>query len=164
MNLAPVLVVDVLLLLLAANGAPVLLARVLGRRWAWPVDGGLLLWDGRPLFGVSKTWRGLAIGVAMTTLAGVLLGYGAGFGLLFGAASLAGDLCSSFIKRRMGIRSSGKALGIDQIPEALLPLLACRGTLGLDWVSMAALVALFLVGSLLLSRAMFRFGIKQQPY
>jgi len=164
MTLSLALVVDLLLLLLAANGAPVLAARVCGDRWSWPVDGGRRLRDGRPLFGASKTWRGIVAGLAMTALAGALLGYGLVFGLLFGGASLAGDLCSSFIKRRIGIASSGRSIGLDQIPEALLPLLICRRTLGLDWVAMVVLVILFLVGSLILSRLMYRLGIRKQPY
>jgi len=164
MGLTPTLVVELLLLLLAANGAPVLLARLLGDRWAWPVDGGIILADGRPLFGRSKTWRGIAVGLAATALVGQVLGYGAELGLLFGAASLAGDLLSSFVKRRLGIQSSGKALGLDQVPEALLPLLVCRSELGIGWPAVALLVALFFGGSLLLSRAMFRLGIKKRPY
>jgi CDP-2,3-bis-(O-geranylgeranyl)-sn-glycerol synthase len=116
------------------------------------------------LFGPSKTWRGIAVGLATTAAVATLLGYDVGVGLLFGAASLSGDLVSSFIKRRLGIRSSGRAVGLDQIPEALLPLLACRTQLALDWLSVAILVACFFAGSLLLSRAMFLLGIKQQPY
>ena len=164
MGLTPTLVVELLLLLLAANGAPVLLARLLGDRWAWPVDSGVLLRDGRPLFGRSKTWRGIVVGVAATAVVALLFGHGIAFGILFGAASLAGDLLSSFVKRRLGIQSSGKAVGLDQVPEALLPLLVCRGELGIGWPAVAVLVALFFFGSLLLSRAMYRFGIKKRPY
>jgi len=158
------LIIDVLLLLLAANGAPVLVARVLGERWAWPVDGGARFTDGRPLFGPSKTWRGLLSGVLLTAIVSQLLGFGLLLGMLFGAASLAGDLSSSFIKRRLGVVSSDRALLLDQIPEALLPLLVCRQLLGLDLWSMAWLVLLFVVGALLLSRIMYRFGIRRRPY
>ena len=35
-----------LILLIAANGAPILLAWSLGQRWNWPLDGGLVLGDG----------------------------------------------------------------------------------------------------------------------
>lgn len=164
MTLTPTLVFHLLLLMLAANGAPVLLARILGDRWDWSVDAGLLLRDGRPLFGRSKTWRGIVIGLVMTALVGALLGHGWGFGLLFGGASLLGDLCSSFLKRRLGIASSGMAIGLDQIPEALLPLLVCREVLQLDWLSVGVMVVLFLVGSLVLSRVMYWLGVRRQPY
>lgn len=162
--LTPTLVVELLLLMLAANGAPILLARILGDRWAWPVDFGLRLGDGRPLFGRSKTWRGIVVGLVTCAVVAALLGYGPAFGLYFGSASLLGDLCSSFVKRRLGIASSGKAIGLDQVPEALLPLLVFRYAYGLDWLSIGALVGFFLVGSLALSRIMFRLGVRKQPY
>ena len=85
-------------------------------------------------------------------------------GLLFGLASLAGDLISSFIKRRMTVPPSGMALGLDQIPESLLPLWLFRHELGIDAVSVCILVVLFLVGALLLSRAMFHLGVRDRPY
>ena len=160
----PLLFAELLLLMLAANGAPILAARLLGTRWAAPVDHGLLLADGRPLFGPSKTWRGLAAGLLGAMLAALVLGHDVGFGLTFGGASLVGDLMSSFIKRRMGIPSSGRATGIDQVPEALLPLIACRGELQLGWLSIGFVVVLFVIGALVLSRLMYRLGIRRQPY
>ena len=50
----------ILILLCAANGAPILLDNVLGEWCACPVDGGVRLNDGHRLLGPSKTWRGLA--------------------------------------------------------------------------------------------------------
>lgn len=153
-----------LLLLLAANSAPVLAKRLLGNRWSSPIDGGRRLPDGRPLLGASKTWRGLVAGVVTAAAVAPLLGYGAVFGAVFGGASLAGDLISSFIKRRLGIASSGRATGLDQIPEALLPLLYARSALGLELVDLVLLTLVFLGGSLVLSRLAFRLGIREQPY
>jgi len=164
MSISLGLAIELLLLLLAANGAPVLLARVLGDRGNFPLDAGLLLPDGRPLFGRSKTWRGLVSGMAACAVLSTLLGPGPLFGALFGASSLAGDLCSSFLKRRMGIASSGRATGLDQIPEAVLPLLYARTLMPLDALTIAVLTLLFLLGSLLMSRWMYRLGIRKQPY
>ena len=164
MSISLGLAIELLLLLLAANGAPVLLARVLGDRGSFPIDAGLVLPDGRPLFGRSKTWRGLVSGMAACAVLSTLLGTGPLFGALFGASSLAGDLCSSFLKRRMGIASSGQATGLDQIPEAVLPLLYARTLMPLDALTIAVLTLLFLLGSLLMSRWMYRLGIRKQPY
>lgn len=164
MSISPGLAIELLLLLLAANGAPVLLARVLGDRGNFPIDAGLVLPDGRPLFGRSKTWRGLVAGMAACAVLSTLLGTGPLFGALFGASSLAGDLCSSFLKRRMGIASSGRATGLDQIPEAVLPLLYARTLMPLDGLTIAVLTLLFLLGSQLMSRWMYRLGIRKQPY
>lgn len=164
MNAALLLAIQLLTLLIVANGVPVLVARLCGRRAAWPLDGGLQAWDGRPLLGASKTVRGFVASVLATAAAAAVLGLGWAVGLLFGAASMFGDLCSSFLKRRLGIESSGQALGLDQVPEALFPLLACYALLALDVLLVVALVTLFTLGQVLLSPLMYRLGIRRRPY
>jgi hypothetical protein len=47
-------------------------------------------------------------------------------GLLVAATAMIGDLFSSFAKRRMKLAPGSTALGLDQIPESLLPVIACR--------------------------------------
>jgi len=153
-----------LILLAAANGGPVLASRLLGGRWSWPLDGGLTLTDGRRLLGASKTVRGFVTGVLATALAAGLLGLGPGLGAAFGAAALVGDATSSFVKRRIGIESSGRALGLDQIPEALLPLLVFGGRLDLSPLGVVAVVALFTLGQLAISPLMYRIGLRKRPY
>jgi len=155
---------ELLLLLLAANGSPVLAKRLLGGRWNRPLDGGARFLDGRPLLGASKTWRGLVVAVPVTALLGLLLGHALWLGAAFALLSLLGDLLTSFVKRRLGVRTSGRVRGLDQIPEALLPLLALQGALAIAWLDMVVVVALFTVGSLLLSRLLFRLGLKDEPY
>ena len=164
MDVSFTLVVEVLVLLTAANGGPVLATRLLGRRWAWPLDAGLRAWDGRPLLGTSKTVRGIVVALLATALAAVVMGLGWRLGVLFGAASMAGDLFSSFIKRRLGIQSSGQAVGLDQIPEALFPLLACYRPLGLDPASVSLLVVLFVMAQIIMSPVMYVLGIRRRPY
>ncbi|MEZ5553213.1 MAG: CDP-archaeol synthase [Pseudomonadales bacterium] len=156
--------ISALLLLLAANGAPVLGKRLLGEHLSAPLDGGRRFLDARPLFGRSKTWRGLTLSLGATALVAPLLGYTWTLGMTFAACSMAGDLLTSFIKRRLNIPPSGRFLGLDQIPEAALPLLVFRAQLGLDLLDVAALTGLFTVGSLLLSRVMYRLGIRDRPY
>lgn len=158
------LAIDVLILLAVANGAPLLATRLLGGRWAWPLDGGALAWDGRPVFGPAKTWRGILAAVLATGAMAAALGLGGALGLTFGAASMVGDLFSSFCKRRIGITSSGQAVGLDQIPEALFPLLVCSGPLGLGAGPVAGLVATFTLAQLLVSPVMYRLGIRRRPY
>ena len=160
----PLLTLKLLILLLAANGTPVLGKRLLGSRLAAPLDGGRKFFDGRPLLGPSKTVRGLALSVLATALAAHLLGLAWTLGLGFAAASMAGDAFSSFVKRRLNVPSSGQALVLDQVPEALLPLWLYRDALGLDGWQIVTLVALFSVGELLLSRVMFSLGIRERPY
>ena len=164
MNLTLVLALKVLLLAMAANAAPILGKRLLGERGSLPLDGGLQFVDGRPLLGPSKTVRGLVLSLVACLLVALALGYPWTLGLTFGAASMAGDALSSFLKRRLDVPSSGRFLGLDQIPEILLPLWLCKTELGLDFWSILVLIALFTVGSLVLSRLMFRLGIRDRPY
>ena len=141
-----------LLLLVVANSTPVMLARVLGSRYAAPVDANRLLHDGRPLFGPHKTWRGVISGTAAAGLTAALLEQGFILGALFGAMALAGDLLSSFLKRRLGCASGRSLLFLDQLPEALLPMIILRGTMGLDAIAIVGTAALFTLFDVMTAR------------
>ncbi|GAB6047728.1 hypothetical protein JCM19379_15530 [Methyloparacoccus murrellii] len=154
-----------MLLLLVANGAPVLLHRWLGARGAWPLDGGRTSpVDGRRWLGPSKTWRGVAAALVATMLMAWLVSLPVMLGFWIGLAAMAGDLLSSLLKRRLGLASGAMALGLDQIPESLLPLLLARDSLGLGVAAIAAGVLLFLVLELALSRLLFRLRLRERPY
>jgi len=153
-----------LALIAVANATPVFAKKLLGTRWAWPLDGGAAFVDGQPLFGASKTVRGIVLAVAVTALAAPLIGVAAGTGALIGAAAMAGDLCSSFAKRRMNRPPSSRALGLDQLPESFFPLLAARDALGLTAIDIALDLVLFLIGEILLSRLLYRMHLRDRPY
>jgi CDP-2,3-bis-(O-geranylgeranyl)-sn-glycerol synthase len=157
-------VCEVLGLLALANYTPILLKQLLGQRWAWPLDGGVTLWDGRPLLGSSKTWRGLAGSLVMASAGALALGMDWGMGAVVAAWSMGGDLFSSFCKRRLGLSSGGRATGLDQIPEALFPALAARGLLGLSALDVAVVVAVFLVAEMGLSVLFFKWHLRDRPY
>jgi CDP-2,3-bis-(O-geranylgeranyl)-sn-glycerol synthase len=160
----PLHLAAVLLLLGVANGTPIFAKRLMGDRFAAPLDCGLVLPDGRPLFGASKTIRGVVLAVLSTALVGLLVGVGWELGAGIAAAALAGDLASSFTKRRLGLPPHAQATGLDQIPEALLPLLLFHGPLGLAWTDVALLLAAFVVAEILLSRILYRLSIRDRPY
>jgi len=162
--LHPRLIFEFLALLALANGAPVLLNRVLGPRWSYPVDGGITLYDKQPLFGSSKTLRGILSSAIITTAGAMILGIPWTIGLLIGALAMAGDLVSSFTKRRLRLPPGGRATGIDQIPEALFPALACRIPLNLTLLDIAAIVAIFFVSEILLSIVFFKLHLRERPY
>lgn len=155
---------SILLLLGVANGTPIFAKRLLGTRFNAPLDGGLKLRDRRRLFGNSKTIRGMVLSIACTALVAPLVGIDAMIGAGLAAASMLGDLTSSFIKRRLGLRLHARALGLDQIPEALLPLLLLHPRLGLGAVDIVVIVALFIALELILSKLLFRLGIRDRPY
>jgi hypothetical protein len=56
------------------------------------------------------------------------------------------------------------ALGLDQIPESLLPAIACRWVLPITVVDIVLMSALFFVGELGVSRVLYTFKIRDRPY
>lgn len=152
------------LLLGVANTAPLVAKRLFGPRWLAPLDGGLIFFDGRPLLGSSKTIRGLVAAVAATALGASLLGVPATVGALLGGGAMLGDAIASFIKRRLGVAPSGRATGLDQIPEALLPLLMLKTVLGLTFVQIVAITLAFFVLEIPLAWIAHRLGLRDQPY
>ncbi|MCP5159522.1 MAG: CDP-archaeol synthase [Gammaproteobacteria bacterium] len=153
-----------LLLILIANGTPVIAAKICGEWGGCPLDRGWTLSDGRRLLGDSKTWRGILVATLATGSCAVLLGWPAWVGVTIGLAAMLGDVLSSFVKRRWGLRSSSRALGLDQIPESLLPLLAVAGVFNLDWRTIALLIAGFALLELTLSPLFYWLGVRKRPY
>ncbi len=160
-----------------ANAAPVLLGG------HFPIDGGRRAWDGRPIFGPSKTWLGLAAGLAAGCLAAVLeahilrstsfdLWSGQAMwyvssGVALSAGAMLGDLAGSFIKRRMQVKAGQQSLLLDQLPFLFFAL-AAAGLLGIVFV-FEPLPLLFLVAvTLVLHRSANAFahasGIKRVPW
>ncbi len=162
MHMGPV--AQMLFLLLVANGTPVCANDVLGRRLSCPLDGSVRLGDGQPLFGASKTVRGLALSLIATALCAPVVWLEPGLGLLAGGAAMGGDLFSSFFKRRLRLPPSARATGLDQIPESLFPALACRGALSLTAADIALICGLFFLGEILFSRVLFKVHLRDHPY
>ena len=162
MHIVPILQLMVLLTL--ANGAPVVAKKVFGGRFALPLDGGMAFFDGRPVFGPSKTVRGIIVALLSAAAGAPLMGLDPVIGLGAAGAAMAGDLFSSFVKRRLNLPPSSQALGLDQIPESLLPMLVCRDALSLTAVDIAVGVGVFFAGELVLSRLLYRARLRDEPY
>ena len=163
-HVQPFLVAQLLALLILVNGTPVIAAKILGTVFAHPLDGGTTLADGQPLFGHSKTVRGVVLSIVVTTLGAPWIGLDWTVGLLVSTTTMIGDLFSSFTKRRMNLAPSSMALGLDQIPESLLPAIACRWVLPITVLDIVLVTALFFVGELVASRALYAFKIRDRPY
>ena len=156
--------IELLLLIVTANGVPILLDDLLGRRWDWPLDAGLRFADGRRLLGRSATVRGFAGATIATSVVALVLGFPLQTGLLIGFFAMVGDALSCFIKRRLGLKPGERAIGLDQIPESLLPLLAVMDDLGLGWWDVVVLVLAFTLFSLVVSRVLFRLKLRKRPH
>ena len=154
---------QLLALLLVTNGLPILGNYILGSKNR-PLDGGYKLTDKQHLFGPSKSWGGLLFSVSLTPFAALAIGQEMLFGLYFSLAAMAGDLVSSFLKRRLKLPSSARCYGIDQIPESLLPLLVSTHYLNIDSKQIFLTIILFIIAAVLLSRILFLMNIKNRPY
>lgn len=158
------LILQLLVLLTLANGTPIVAKKIFGPRFSFPLDAGTIFFDGRPLFGHSKTIRGIVGSILVTTASASLIGLDLTIGAIVAGAAMAGDLFSSFVKRRLNLPPSSQALGLDHVPESLFPMLACRDALSLTFADIALGVGIFFIGVLVLSRLLFRAHLRDEPY
>jgi CDP-diglyceride synthetase len=157
-------ILQLLVLLTLANGTPIVAKKIFGPRLARPLDAGIIFFDGRPVFGHSKTIRGILASIFITTISAPLIGMDPTIGAIVASTAMAGDLFSSFIKRRLNFPPSSRALGLDQVPESLFPMLACRDALSLTIADIALGVGIFFIGELILSRLMYLVHLRDRPY
>lgn len=155
---------QVLLLIITANGAPIIGRLVMKGRWSAPLDGGAIFMDGRPVLGNSKTYRGVAFSLVGTVLAADVLGLPWEMGLMVGGLAMTGDCLSSFIKRRLDYDSGAMALGLDQIPESLFPLLGVWSPLSLSALGIMATVGVFMAFELIFSPLLYKLHLRKHPY
>ena len=157
-------ILQILVLLTFANGTPIVAKKIFGSRFALPLDAGIIFFDGRPVFGASKTMRGIVVSILITSAIAPFIGLDLTIGAIVASSAMAGDLFSSFVKRRLNFPPSSQALGLDQLPESLFPMLACRDALSLTIAGIALGVGIFFIGALILSRFLFRAHLRDEPY
>jgi hypothetical protein len=104
------------------------------------------------LFEKSKTVRGVLLSILLTTAGAPVLGLDLATGARVAIAAMAGDLLSSFVKRRLDLPPSSQAVGLDQIPESLFSHAGMPGALSVTIADIALGVGVFFVGELILSR------------
>jgi CDP-diglyceride synthetase len=157
-------ILQILVLLTFANGTPIVAKKIFGSRFALPLDAGIIFFDGRPVFGASKTMRGIVVSILITSAIAPFIGLDLTIGAIVASSAMAGDLFSSFVKRRLNFPPSSQALGLDQVPESLFPMLACRDALSLTIADIALGVGISFIGELILSRLLFRAHLRDEPY
>lgn len=116
-------VAKIVVFLLWVNFLPPLANLIWRDRFASPVDGGLLWFDNRPIFGPNKTIRGIIVSTLGATAVSPLLGPVWWYAAIAALLAMAGDLLSSFIKRRFNLASGKTVAVLDQIFESLFPAL-----------------------------------------
>jgi len=151
--------IQLLLLIIIANGAPVLVRIIFGDYLNTPVDLGFTLSDNHPVFGSSKTWRGIFAALLMTSIAASLMNYPFVTGFLIASYAVIGDLSSSFIKRRFSMAPSSKAPILDQVPESLLPAFMMMRTFDLELSSVLWLSAVFLIIDMAMTYILYHWKV-----
>jgi CDP-2,3-bis-(O-geranylgeranyl)-sn-glycerol synthase len=58
---------------------------------------------------------------------------------------------------------SSQALGLDQVPESLFPIMACYYALSLTIADVALGVGIFFVAELIISRLLFEADLRDEP-
>ena len=155
---------QLLLLIIIANGAPILICALLHDGFKLAVDFGQKLPDKQRIFGSSKTWRGIFAALVATASAAWLLGLSPQTGMLIAVYAVAGDLFSSFIKRRLSMQSSSMAPLLDQVPESLFPAYMLMEVFNLDISAVLLLVLTFVIVELFLSHILYKWGLRKRPY
>ncbi len=138
--------------LLWVNSLPPIVALFAGERYGFAVDRGKLWFDGRPLFGKHKTIRGIASAVVGGTLVFSLLGQPWWVAATAALLAMAGDLFSSFIKRRTRFHSGDEVIVLDQVFEVLFPLIFLNGFTELNLRSNLLVLVFFISLSFCFSR------------
>jgi CDP-2,3-bis-(O-geranylgeranyl)-sn-glycerol synthase len=148
-----------------ANAAPILLGG------GAPLDLGKKFVDGRRIFGKGKTIRGFACGLVVGTLVGLLQGIVRAplreyllLGFLLALGALLGDLASSFIKRRLGIKSGGAAPGLDQLSFVVVALILASLVRVLSLQVIATILIITPPIHLATNFIGYKLGLKGRPY
>jgi uncharacterized protein len=160
-------VLKTIVFLLWVNFLPPLANVVWGERFNRAVDGGRLWFDRQPVFGRHKTIRSILAsllgGVAVSPLLGVSWWVGGIAALL----AMAGDLLSSFIKRRPNFPSGRNVIVLDQFFESFFPALFLSHYLEMSGMQvMLILLCFFLVaypGACFWNFIMYRPPLENYP-
>jgi CDP-2,3-bis-(O-geranylgeranyl)-sn-glycerol synthase len=135
-----------------------------------PLDSGRAFFDGRPILGKNKTFRGFFAGLAVGTGVGLaesaVFGYSLLFGLMLSLGALSGDLLGAFVKRRLELAPGDMFPVVDQVDfivgAILLSLLVSPPILFVE-----LLIAVLIITPpihLLTNFAAYKLGLKNNPW
>jgi len=133
-----------------------------------PMDFGKNFFDGKPVFGKNKTFRGFFFGLAVGVAAGlaewVLFGYPFLFGMLSPLGALVGDLAAAFLKRRLGIAPGGLLPVVDQVDFVVGALLFSLPLAMVSWELAVAVIIITPPIHLLTNFLAYKLKLKKNPW
>jgi len=161
------LIVEALLFIFpayCANAVPVLAGG------GYPMDFGKNFFDGKPIFGKNKTFRGFFCGLAVGTAVGLLetfvFRYPHFFGLFLSLGALFGDLAGAFAKRRLGLAPGELLPVVDQV-DFIVGAVLFSLPVSLSFLSLELVVAVLIITPpvhLLTNFAAYKLGLKSNPW
>lgn len=133
-----------------------------------PLDFGKVFYDGKPVFGKNKTFRGFFSGLAVGTAVGLtesaFFGYPILFGLLLSLGALIGDLTGAFLKRRLGLAPGQLLPVVDQVDFVVGALLFSVPLQVLYWELAAVALIITPPLHLLTNFVAYKAGLKKNPW
>jgi CDP-2,3-bis-(O-geranylgeranyl)-sn-glycerol synthase len=148
-----------------ANAAPVLAGG--GKQ----MDFGRNFFDGKPIFGKNKTFRGFFFGWAIGLIVGLVEGMVFGttsFSVLFSVltplGALCGDLAGAFVKRRLGIAPGGLLPVIDQVDFVIGAILFSLPLAIIYWELAVAVIIITPPIHLLTNFLAYKLKLKNNPW
>nr|HDN00542.1 CDP-archaeol synthase [Deltaproteobacteria bacterium] len=157
---------DILILIFLgwSNFLPILGRVVFKKYLSTPLDLGYRWIDNNYLLGPHKTWRGLIVSIIGTGLASHFTPFGLILGLKLATFSMSGDLISSFVKRRIGLKSGSRSFLLDQGLESFLPLWILKDSLFICWTEIILIVSSFILLEITLSPIFYMLHIRRNPH
>lgn len=136
-----------------------------------PIDFGKRFFDGKPIFGTNKTFRGffcgLSVGTAVGLVESVFFSYPILFGLLLSLGALFGDLAGAFLKRRIGLAPGDLFPVVDQVDFILGAILLSLPISFQIELSLELVVTTLIITPpihLLTNFAAYKLGLKSNPW
>jgi CDP-2,3-bis-(O-geranylgeranyl)-sn-glycerol synthase len=141
----------------------------------YPMDFGKKFFDGKPILGKNKTFRGffsgLVVGTAVGYVESIFLSYpsknsGFLFGLLLSLGALFGDLTGAFIKRRLGMIPGDLLPVIDQV-DFIIGAVLFSFFFSFSILSWELIIVVLVITPpihLLTNFAAYKLGLKANPW
>ena len=136
-----------------------------------PMDFGKHFFDGKPVFGKNKTFKGfffgLTIGIFVGVVESLVFNYPFPFSVLFSVltplGALLGDLSGAFLKRRLGIAPGGLFPIVDQVDFVVGALLFSL-PLAIDWTLAMVVIIITPPIHLLTNFLAYKLKLKKNPW
>ncbi len=135
-----------------------------------PMDFGKRFFDGKPIFGSHKTFRGffsgLIVGTAVGLLESLVFGYPLFFGVVLSLGALLGDLAGAFVKRRLGVAPGSLMPVFDQV-DFVVGAIVFSLPFFLQFLSLPLAIAVLVITPplhLLTNFVAYKMGLKSNPW